>query len=93
MEKDSNLIDKILLHKDKPTEVTIEELFTWVIWQFPNGTQEAAFGAVHPPEEGHGWFPVMINQSDNKISIFGNLENQFPSPEDVSTYFSEQKKK
>lgn len=90
MEKDQHLIGNIHLHNDKPTDVTMKDLYSWVVWQFPNNAKECANGAVKPPEQEVGWFPALIDQTKKTISIYAHLQNEFPTPEDVNDFFNNQ---
>ena len=39
----------ITLSKKHPTKLTYDDLYTWVIWQFPKLKGDGLCGAVRPP--------------------------------------------
>jgi len=86
MSEKSQKVSNIILRKDRPTEVTIDDLFDWVIWQFPRQLSGGLCGAVHPPIAGHTWYPAVIGYLDNKIQIYGHTDHEFDSPDDAANW-------
>jgi hypothetical protein len=80
----------IVLSNDKPTRLAYEELFTWVIWQFPRQQNGGLVGAVHPPTPQYGWIPAVIFAGKKHIEIYAHLNEQFPTPESAAEYLHTQ---
>lgn len=80
------ILDGISFDPAEPTIIAVERLYTWVIWQFPRTRLGGYSGAVHPPETGHGWYPAIINADAGQVLIFGNVKEQFPSPEAAAKF-------
>lgn len=81
----------IALSNEKPTTLTYEELYAWVIWQFPRPQNGGLIGAVHPPMPQHGWIPAIIFTGNKKqIEIHAHLNEQYPTPESAADYFHSQ---
>ena len=74
-------IDEIPFSQDKPTELTFQELHTWVIWQFPRNHGKVLHGAVHPPLARHGWLPAIIEPQLKRVPVYAHLETRFATPE------------
>jgi hypothetical protein len=77
----------ITLSNEKPTRLTHEELYAWVIWQFPRPQNGGLVGAVHPPLPQHGWIPAIIFASKKHVDIYAHLDEQFSTPESAADYF------
>ena len=75
------LIDNIEFSQNKPTELTFQELYSWVIWQFPRLHGKALHGAVHPPQARHGWLPALIEPDRARVAVFAHLDERFATPE------------
>lgn len=80
------IIASIPFQTHKPTLVTSDALFDWVVWQFPHSKQDGFCGAVHPPLPNHSWYPAIIEESGEKIHVFAHLETHFSSPEEALNY-------
>jgi hypothetical protein len=91
-DKPSRVIDGIKLRLDKPTNVAIQRLFGWVIWQFPLPQKKGFQAAVRPPVVGHDWFPAIVRADKNQVKIFGNASEHYTSPEAAVAYFKERSK-
>jgi hypothetical protein len=82
----------IALSNEKPTRLSYEELYTWVIWQFPRPQNGGLCGAVHPPLPRHGWIPAIIFTSKKYLEIYAHWNKQFSTPEAAADYFQLQAK-
>lgn len=87
--EDREIIAGIRLRKDKPTNVTMDKLYGWVIWQFPNPQKGGYQGAVRPPLVDHEWIPAVIQADNKRVRVYGNAGMTFPTPEDAAGYFRE----
>lgn len=74
-------IDKIEFSQEAPTELSFQELYDWVIWQFPRLHGKALHGAVHPPVARHGWLPAIIEPQKKRVSVYAHLEARYATPE------------
>lgn len=83
-------INGLKLDNQAPTAVSLDRLYTWVIWQFPRPAEGGYYGAVHPPQENHHWYPAIINANKKSVQIYAHLNTQFASPEDAVAYFANQ---
>jgi len=70
----------------EPTSVPVERLYAWVIWQYPRPRDGGYSGAVHPPEAGHGWYPAVVNVEQGHVLIYGNVKEQFTTPETAAKH-------
>lgn len=68
------------LNNKKPTELSFDDLYTWVIWQFPRKRGSWLCGAVRPPIANHGWLPALIKQKENLVQVHGQVEQEFSTP-------------
>lgn len=84
----THTIANLTLHKQEPTDVDRDEMFNWVIWQFPTLRNNNLCGAVHPPISGYGWLPAIIHTQEKKIQVFAHLDAPFDSPETAVEYFN-----
>ena len=80
------IIANITLMKDKPTEVTFDDLYEWVIWQYPRQKDGGLCGAVHPPLANHTWYPALIAYLDKKVLIYGHIDKLFRSPDEAAEW-------
>ena len=78
----------IELHSDRPTTLTYQQLFRWVIWQFPLPRQNGFCGAVRPPEAGQEWIPAIIQSDNERVQVYAHVGETFPTPETAVEYFS-----
>ncbi len=88
MNEKSQKVANIILRQDRPTEVTIDDLYAWVIWQFPRQKRRGLCGAVHPPLAGHTWYPAEIGYLDKKILIHGHIDHEFDSPVEAADWLA-----
>jgi hypothetical protein len=81
-------IYQVTLDTAVPTELPLQELFTWVIWQFPRKEGGGLLGAVRPPSSEYGWFPAIIHNKNKTVMVHGHVERPFDSPEAAVDYFN-----
>jgi hypothetical protein len=81
-------IDEVTLDTAAPTELPLQALFTWVIWQFPRKQGGGLLGAVRPPTAKHGWFPAIIHNKSKTVLVHGQVERPFSTPEAAADYFN-----
>ncbi len=87
----SNLIATIPFQANKPTLLPMNELFNWVIWQFPLPKEGGLCGAVHPPLPDHTWYPAIIRNGGQQVQVYAHLEANFASPEEAMNYLCQNK--
>ena len=81
-------VANITLNKNKPTQLTYDDLFDWVIWQFPKIQEGGGLcGAVRLSIPDHQWYPAIIYLKEKKVVVYGHVADQFPSPETASDHF------
>ncbi len=86
---DKIVVAGIKLRTDRPTNVKLDDLYGWVIWQFPRPQKAGYCGAVRPPSAEHKWFPALILTEKNRVQVYGNLDKQYSTPERAVNYFQE----
>lgn len=86
-------IDSLQFDMTKPTELSFEQLYTWVIWQFPRKQKSGLCGAVHPPIPEHGWLPAIINPQKQQLTIHAHLDEIFATPEAAADFLQNKTKK
>lgn len=79
MGKRSKRVASIDLKGDHPTELSISDLYTWVVWQFPRKIGQGLCGAVKPPLAKHGWYPAEIKKKGQLILVHGHVSRPFKS--------------
>ena len=80
----------IEIRSDGPTKVTLGDLYTWVIWQFPRPRGVGLCGAVRPPLANHSWFPALISIRDRRIIVYGHLGQEFDDPAAAAAWLAAQ---
>ncbi|RMG93943.1 MAG: hypothetical protein D6706_14520 [Chloroflexi bacterium] len=88
METTSIKIANVQVLTNAPTELPLEKLYTWVIWQFPQPKSGGLCAAVHPPIANYGWIPAIVHKNKKCIHLFGHLEETFASPEDALAHLN-----
>ena len=86
--KDEYSIAGISINKKTPTKFSFNDLYTWVIWQYPKQKNKGLCGAVRPPIPDHGWLPAIILVKEKSVEIYGHQDTLFPSPELAAEYFN-----
>jgi hypothetical protein len=86
MSKQTKKIDNTTLKIDKPTNLTLDDLYTWTIWQFPHKVRGGLCGAVHPPIANYGWLPAVIRVKDKKVQVHAHLDQTFDTPETAAKH-------
>ncbi len=74
-------VNGIQISQSEPTTVTFNEVFRWIVWQYPNKAESGLCGAVHPPIPEYGWFPAIIKPREKTILIHGHTDTRYSSPE------------
>jgi hypothetical protein len=80
----------ILIRTDRPTDLTFDELYTWVIWQFPQPKAAGLCGAVRPPIANHSWFPALIRSRERQVLVYGHLKHEFATPAQAAEWLESQ---
>ncbi|HEX6385110.1 MAG TPA: hypothetical protein VF177_10605 [Anaerolineae bacterium] len=88
MVKEAVVVADIALDSRKPTALTFDELYTWVIWQFPRKKDGGLCGAVHPPADDHGWFPAIIHYREECVLVHAHAGGSFETPEAAIDYLN-----
>ena len=83
-------VESVDLRTDGPTELTLDDLYTWVVWQFPRLKRSGLCGAVRPPIANHGWFPALINRHDKRLLVHGHLNQEFATPAEAAAWIEKQ---
>ncbi|MDX1414121.1 MAG: hypothetical protein R3293_08010 [Candidatus Promineifilaceae bacterium] len=78
----------IKLRTDRPTRLTFQELFQWVIWQFPRPEKSGLCGAVRPPLPDHDWIPAIIQVGKKCVFVHAHAGETFPTPELAVEFFN-----
>jgi len=81
MSSDKITILSIQFYNDRPTDLAAADLFTWVIWQYPEQAGQFLCGAVRPPIAKHRWLPALISPRKNLIRVYGYVDSHFTMPE------------
>lgn len=69
-----------------PTEVALEKLYHWVIWQYPRRKGKGYYGAVRPPTPDEGWYPAIVHADQQRVLVYIHVPEPFPSPEAASKH-------
>lgn len=86
MKRKTRSIANLELNANRPTEVTFDQVYTWVIWQFPRKARGGHCGAVRPPIANHSWLPAAIWPENERLIIHGHLNEAFDSPDDAANW-------
>lgn len=92
MKQKKRVIDDVVIFEDCPTDLSFEDLYTWVIWQFPRARGSWHCGAIRPPIANHGWLPALINPSEKSVQIQDHGQKLFKSPGEVLEWLVSAKK-
>ena len=87
--KKQQIIANVNLNKERPTQVTFDQLYNWIIWQFPRPKEAGLCGAVHPPIPFHSWYPAIIQADKQNVQVFAHLDDNFSTPENAADYFGQ----
>lgn len=89
MDKKTNRVASIDLKRDGPTEVKIDDLYTWVVWQYPRKLGHGLRGAVKPPIADSGWLPAEITKKGKVILVHGQIKQPFKSASAAAEWLKE----
>jgi hypothetical protein len=92
MSEGKRTVASVALRSDRPTELSVKDLYTWVIWQYPQQKGPGLCGAVRPPIANHGWYPALIKNKERRILVHGNLDQEFSTPEQAAEWLASEKK-
>ena len=85
MSKDKQTSVNISFLSDKPTPLTFAELYSWIIWQFPQKLDENWLcGAIKPPIPKTEWLPATINHKEKRALIYAHLSKTFATPQEAA---------
>jgi hypothetical protein len=84
------LVGTLPIRLDGPTELSLDQLYTWVVWQFPRPRHHGLCGAVRPPISQHTWFPALISRRDQRITVYGHIDQEFPTPAEAASWLENQ---
>jgi hypothetical protein len=84
------LVESLELRLDGPTELSLDDLYTWVVWQFPRLRGKGLCGAVRPPIANHCWYPALISRHDERVSVYGHVEQEFATPAEAAAWLENQ---
>ncbi|HET6446551.1 MAG TPA: hypothetical protein VFI27_18425 [candidate division Zixibacteria bacterium] len=76
-------IANIIINEDRPTDLCFDDIYTWVIWQFPRKRGKWLCGAIRPPIASHSWLPALIKPAENIVQVHGYAERDFDSPQEA----------
>ncbi|MGD8807659.1 MAG: hypothetical protein PVH65_17545 [Chloroflexota bacterium] len=83
-------VESLELRLDGPTELSLDDLYTWVVWQFPRPRRSGLCGAVRPPIANHTWFPALISRRDQRVSVYGHVNQDFATPAEAAAWLENQ---
>lgn len=69
-----------------PTVVPLDELFSWVIWQYPRRKGKGYYGAVRPSDPQWGWLPAIVLADQRRVLVFAHVGELFTTPETAAKY-------
>lgn len=79
-------VESLQLRLDGPTDLSLDDLYTWVVWQFPRLKKSRLCGAVRPPIADHNWYPALISRNDKRVSVYGHLDQDFETPAEAASW-------
>jgi hypothetical protein len=83
-------VELVRIRSDRPTSLTLGDLYTWVIWQFPRPKDSGLCGAVRPPIANHTWYPAWISRRDTRVILYGHLDREFSDPSEAAEWLDSQ---
>lgn len=86
MSRKTQTIASLEFNPDGPTELSFDQLRTWIIWQFPRKFRDGHCGAVHPPIANHGWLPAAIWPERERVAVHAHITQDFESPADAANW-------
>ena len=77
----------INLNQQNFTALPVEQLPTWVIWQFPQETNDGFLcAAVRSTEAGSLWWPACIDTTAQKVYLLSEADPLFATPEEAVAF-------
>jgi len=86
MSSQERTIANLRIKEDSPTDLSFDDLYRWIIWQFPRKRGKWLCGAIRPPIANHCWLPALINPSDNIVQVHGHTDQKFDSPDEALSW-------
>ena len=86
MSEEYTTVANIKLHKQEATDLSFDELQTWVIWQFPRKKKSGLCGAVRPPMAEYEWYPALVHVKEQRVDVLAHLDQQFATPESAAEF-------
>jgi hypothetical protein len=77
------IIANLAINVDRPTDLSFDDLYTWVIWQFPRKRGKWLCGAIRPPIANHQWLPALIDPIECIVKVHGDAKQQFDTPDEA----------
>ncbi len=87
MTDEQRTIAGVMFEQERPTRVSAETLFQWVIWQYPKKLDKKLIGAVRPPIPQFGWFPALIDPIKKSVMVYAHVAEPLDSPESAAAFF------
>ena len=88
MSRETREVSGLVIQDDKPTRVSLSQLRSWVVWQFPRRKGEKLCGAVHPGGNERGWYPALIDGQRDRAEVYGHLDQRFETPEAAADWLA-----
>jgi hypothetical protein len=83
MSSQKRTVADLSINADRPTDLSFDHLYTWVIWQFPRKRGKWLCGAIRPPIAKHSWLPALIKPVENIVQVHGYADRNFDSPNEA----------
>lgn len=83
MSSQERTIANLSINKDRTTDLSFDELYSWVIWQFPRKRGNWLYGAIRPPIANHSWLPALIKPSETRVQVHGYANRDFDTPDEA----------
>ena len=82
--QNTTVVHNIKLNSKQPTSLTFNQLYEWVIWQFPEQKEDALSGAVRPPILDATWYPALIYPKEKRVQVYSHLDTSCSTPEEAA---------
>lgn len=85
----NSIIGEINVHHDQPTEVTFDDLGSWVLWQFPRLRGGWLCGAAQPADPNFGeWIPARIQPHQQRVFLYAHCALTLSTPEEAAEWIA-----
>jgi phosphoglycolate phosphatase-like HAD superfamily hydrolase len=85
-EKEDHITVAGITFDSNPTVVSLDELYSWVIWQYPRRKGKGYYGAVRPSDPQWGWLPAVVLADQRRVLVFAHVGELFTTPESAAKY-------